>query len=94
MYYVYIIASKKNGTIYTGVTRDLIKRSYQHKTNLVKGFTQKYNVHTLVYYESSKDIESAIEREKQLKNWRRNWKVQLIEKNNPEWEDLYDELVK
>ena len=92
-YYVYILASKPNGTLYIGVTTDLIKRVYQHKNNILDGFTHKYNVHKLVYYEKTTDIESAIRREKQLKKWRRIWKIELIEKNNPLWEDLYNDLI-
>lgn len=93
MAYVYILASKKNGTLYVGVTSDLIKRVYQHKNGLAKvGFTKKYSVHLLVYFESVEDINSGIQREKQLKNWHRDWKIKLIEKNNPNWKDLYPEL--
>jgi putative endonuclease len=92
-YYVYMLASKRNGTLYTGVTNDLIRRVYEHKNKLIKGFTKKYNVHQLVYYEVASDIESAINREKQLKNWRRKWKLALIEKANPTWEDLYNHLA-
>ena len=91
-YYVYILASKRNGTLYIGVTSNLIKRVYEHKNNIIEGFTKKYNIHKLVYYEISNDIESAIRREKQLKKWNRKWKLELIEKNNPEWRDLYSEL--
>ena len=92
-YYVYILANKKNGTLYIGVTKDLFKRIYEHKQNLVAGFTKKYNVHKLVYFEAATDIQSAIIREKQLKKWNRNWKIELIEKSNPDWKDLYYELV-
>ncbi len=92
-YYVYILASKRNGTLYVGVTSDLIKRVYEHKNNLVTGFTQKYDVHNLVYYEVTESIESALRREKQLKKWKREWKIRLIEKGNPEWKDLYQELL-
>ncbi|HLA50700.1 MAG TPA: GIY-YIG nuclease family protein [Thermodesulfobacteriota bacterium] len=92
-YYVYILASKRNGTLYIGVTSNLIKRIYEHKNNLVDGFTQKYNVHNLVYYEITEDIHSAIKREKQLKKWKRNWEISLIEKRNTEWNDLYYELM-
>ena len=92
-YYVYILASKKNGTLYTGVTGDLIKRAYQHKKDLIPGFTNKYGVHKLVYFEQHGDIINAIIREKQIKKWRRDWKINLIERNNPEWRDLYYELV-
>ena len=87
--YVYILASKKNGTLYIGVTSNLIQRIWQHKNNQVEGFTKKYNVHTLVYYEQYEMMESAITREKQMKKWKRDWKIQLIEKNNPYWEDLW-----
>ena len=89
-YYVYILASKKNGTLYIGVTNNLSKRVYEHKNNFVEGFTKKYNVHTLVYYEAVENVMSAITREKQMKKWRRQWKIELIEKKNPDWEDLYD----
>ena len=87
--YVYILASKKNGTLYIGVTSNLIQRIWQHKNNEVEGFTKKYNVHTLVYYEQHETMESAITREKQMKKWKRDWKIQLIEKDNPQWEDLW-----
>lgn len=92
-YYVYIMASNKNGTLYIGVTSDLVKRIYEHKNNLAKGFTQKYNVHKLVYLETCDNIEVAINREKQLKVWKRSWKIDLVEKNNPTWKDLYQETV-
>ena len=88
-YYIYILANKRNGTLYIGVTSNLIKRVYEHKKNLVDGFTKKYNIHKLAYYEITNDIESAIRREKQLKKWNRKWKINLIEKSNPEWIDLY-----
>ena len=91
-YYVYIMASKRNGTLYIGVTNNLIRRVYEHKNNLIKGFTSKYGVHRLVYFESTSEVESAILREKQLKKWKREWKLELIEKMNPEWKDLYEEL--
>ena len=94
MYYVYIMASRRNGTLYIGVTNNLIKRVYEHKNDLVEGFTKKYGVHRLVYYEQSEDVQSAIEREKRLKAWKRRWKLRLIEEMNPEWNDLYDKLVK
>jgi putative endonuclease len=87
------MASKRNGTLYTGVTSSLIKRVYEYKNNLLEGFTKKYKVHILVYYEHAEDIESAIEREKQIKNWQRNWKIDLIQKENPEWNDLYGGLM-
>ena len=94
MYYVYILASKRNGTLYVGVTSNLVKRVYEHKNDLIEGFTEKYGVHRLVYYEQSEDVKSAIEREKRLKAWKRQWKLRLIEEMNPEWNDLYDLLVK
>jgi putative endonuclease len=91
-YYVYILASKRNGTLYIGVTNDLVKRVYEHKSNLVDGFTKKYSVHTLVYYEQVNDVESAIKRERQIKKWNRKWKLAMIERENPEWRDLYEDL--
>ncbi len=91
--YVYIMASSKNGTLYIGVTGDLKKRIYQHKKNFLKGFTAKYNVHNLVYYEESSDIKEAILREKQMKKWKRYWKIKLINSFNPEWIDLYDSVL-
>ena len=91
--YVYIMASGRNGTFYIGVTRDLIKRVYEHKNNMADGFTKRYEVHDLVYYEVHGSMEQAIIREKQMKKWRRKWKIDLIEKNNHEWRDLYDELI-
>ena len=90
VYYVYILASDVNGTLYIGVTNNLTRRIYEHKNNLVKGFTQKYNVHKLVWYEYTNNIDSAMQREKQLKNWNRKWKLELIEKTNPYWKDLYE----
>jgi putative endonuclease len=86
------MASKRNGTLYIGVTNDLVRRVYEHKNKLVKEFTAKYNVNQLVYFESTPEIESAILREKQLKKWKRKWKLELIEKMNPDWKDLYEEL--
>ena len=86
--YVYIMASKRNGTIYVGATTDLQKRVYEHKSKLVKGFTEKYNVTILVYYEVFDDIYNAIEREKRIKRWKRKWKLKLIEDNNRNWDDL------
>jgi putative endonuclease len=87
------MANDRNGTIYTGVTSDLIKRVYQHKNNEVKGFTEKYNVHLLVYYEEVGDMMAAIQREKNIKKYPRKWKLNLIEQNNPEWRDLYKDLL-
>ena len=92
-YYVYIMASRRNGTLYIGVTNDLIRRVYEHKNNLVEGFTDKYRVHKLVYWEQLEDIESAIGREKQLKHWKRQWKLTLIEEHNAGWHDLYEQLL-
>ncbi|MCX5902737.1 MAG: GIY-YIG nuclease family protein [Proteobacteria bacterium] len=92
-YYVYMLASRKNGTLYIGVTNNLLKRVYEHKENLIEGFTKQYNVHTLVWYEVHNDIREAITREKQIKKWNRNWKLRIIENLNPEWKDLYGELV-
>ncbi len=92
-YYVYILASERNGTLYIGVTNDLVKRVYQHKQDVVNGFSKKYSTHTLVYFELAEDSLSAITREKQLKKWERNWKLSLIEKGNPGWKDLYDDLL-
>ena len=90
-YYVYILASKRNGTLYIGVTNDLIRRVYEHKKKMIKGFTEKYSVDRLVYFEETCDIYAAIEREKQLKKWNRKWKLRLIEEENPDWNDLYYE---
>ena len=91
-YYVYILTSKRNGTLYIGVTSGLKKRVYEHKMGLVECFTKKYKIHMLVYYEQTSDARAAIQREKQLKKWNRQWKLNLIERNNPQWKDLYDEL--
>ena len=90
---VYIVASKRNGTLYIGVTSDLIKRIWEHKNNMVEGFTKRYNVHRLVWYELHGSMESAITREKRLKDWKRKWKLELIESNNPNWQDLYHTIV-
>ncbi|PCI59640.1 MAG: endonuclease [Gammaproteobacteria bacterium] len=90
---LYILANKRNGTLYIGVTSDLIKRIWQHKNNSVAGFTKKYNVHTLVYFEQHQEMMEAIKREKQLKKWNRSWKINLIEKGNPDWDDLYVGLI-
>lgn len=91
-FYVYILASKRNGTLYIGVTSALAQRVWQHKNSVVPGFTAKYKVVNLVYYEVHEQAESAINREKQLKKWNRAWKLRLIEEKNPEWRDLYDEV--
>ena len=90
---VYILASERNGTLYIGVTSDLVKRVWEHQSDFVEGFTKQYQVHTLVWYEVHGDMESAIVREKQLKEWKRQWKVELIEKSNPYWNDLYPTIV-
>jgi putative endonuclease len=90
--YVYILASRKNGTLYVGVTSDLVKRISEHKQNIIDGFTKKYGVHILVYYEIHEDVREAITREKRIKKWNRSWKLRLIEENNPGWRDLYNEL--
>ena len=90
---VYILASKRNGTLYIGVTSDLVKRIWEHKNNLVEGFTKRYGVHHLVWYELHERMESAIEREKRLKEWKRIWKLELIENSNPNWLDLYDTII-
>lgn len=87
-YYVYILASKKNGTLYIGVTSNLAKRIGQHKEGKIKGFTKKYHVHMLVYYETFDDVHRAIQREKELKRWNRQWKIRLIEEENPFWKDI------
>lgn len=91
--YTYILASKKHGTLYVGVTSDLVKRVWEHKEDQADGFTKKYAVHTLVHFEAFDDIKSAIEREKQLKRWHRQWKINLIEEHNPDWKDLYPSLT-
>ena len=91
-YYVYILASKRNGTLYVGVTNNLKRRVYEHKNNLIKGFTEKYNVHTLVWFEAYGDIHFALEKEKQIKNWKRQWKINMINEHNQTWRDLYDDL--
>jgi len=90
---VYILASKRNGTLYTGVTSDLVKRIWQHKNDLTEGFTKRYHVHHLVWYELHSDMKSAIEREKNIKEWKRAWKIKLIEDHNPDWKDLFTGIV-
>lgn len=90
---VYILSSRPNGTLYIGVTSDLAKRAWRHKNNFVGGFTQRYNVHRLVWYEVHETMESAITKEKALKNWKRAWKIRLIEESNPMWRDLYEEVI-
>ena len=91
-YYVYVLASQKNGTLYVGVTSNLKNRIYQHRNNKADAFTKKYNIHTLVWYERYGDINFAINKEKQIKAWKRQWKINLINENNQEWKDLYGDL--
>lgn len=91
-YYVYILASQKRGTLYIGITRDIARRTYEHKEGLNKGFTNKYNVKRLVYVEEYDDVGFAIQREKNLKHWKRDWKIELIEKHNADWKDWYEVL--
>ena len=90
---VYLLASRRNGTLYTGVTSDLLKRVWEHKNDVVEGFTKRYGVHRLVWYELHPNMESAIAREKAIKEWKRRWKLELIESLNPDWRDLFEELV-
>jgi putative endonuclease len=92
-YFVYMLASGRNGTLYTGVTGDILGRAWQHKNDVLEGFTKKYGVHILVWYEVHNDVEAAIAREKQIKRWKRAWKIQLIEKENSGWNDLYGKLT-
>ncbi len=89
----YILASGRNGTLYVGVTSDVVKRVYEHKQDLIKGFTNQYHVHKLVFFEMHSSMEAAITREKQIKKWNRSWKLRLIEKTNPEWRDLFGDIV-
>jgi len=93
MYYVYILASRKHGTLYIGITRELVRRVYEHKNKIIKGFTTRYGVDRLVWFECYDDPTNAIVREKELKKWRREWKINLIEENNPEWLDLYPSIA-
>ena len=92
-YYVYLLASRRHGTLYLGVTSDLPKRVWQHKQGLIEGFTKRHGVKTLVWYEQTESIESAIAREKQIKKWNRDWKIELIESSNPQWKDLCEEIA-
>ena len=92
-YYVYILSNKKNGTLYIGMTNNLIRRIYEHKQGMISGFTRKHDLDKLVFYQKSGSVESAINREKQMKKWKREWKIKLIERNNPEWEDLYQKII-
>jgi putative endonuclease len=91
-HYVYLLASKKYGTLYLGVTNDIVRRGYEHRTKVVQGFTKRYGVDKLVWFEIYDDATTAIAREKELKKWRRDWKIRLIEEQNPEWVDLYPEI--
>jgi putative endonuclease len=90
---VYILASKRNGTLYIGVTSDLVKRIWEHRNDMAEGFTKRYGVHQLVWYELHENMESAIEREKRLKEWKRKWKLELVESTNPNWLNLYYTIV-
>lgn len=92
-YYVYILANRKNRTLYVGVTGNLVKRIHEHKERKVEGFSKKYGLDKLVYFEQTRDATSAIEREKRLKKWNRSWKIKLIEQKNPQWRDLYERIV-
>jgi putative endonuclease len=94
VYYVYLLASRKYGTLYLGVTLDLIRRVYQHKTHADPGFTSRYDVHLLVWFECHDDPVNAIAREKEIKKWRREWKINLIERDNPDWNDLYESICR
>ena len=91
-YYIYILASRRGGVLYIGVTNDLTRRVYEHREELQKGFSKEYHVHHLVHFEETTDVMVAIAREKELKKWKRQWKINLIEKSNPDWKDLYDTL--
>jgi len=91
-YYVYILASRKDGAIYIGITNDIVRRIYEHRTKAIPGFTSKYNITRLVWFEVYNDPTSAITREKELKKWKRAWKIQLIEKQNPDWKDPYESI--
>ncbi len=92
-YYVYIVANRTGGTLYTGVTNDLIRRVGEHRQGEAEGFTRRYGIKMLVYFEVHESIEAAITREKRIKNWNRGWRIRLIEEQNPDWHDLYPELI-
>ena len=92
-YYVYLLASKKHGTLYLGVTNDIVRRAYEHRAKAVDGFTKRYDVDKLVWFEIYDDIANAITREKELKKWRRDWKIRLVEEENPNWTDLYPSIA-
>ena len=91
-YYLYIMTNQKNGTLYIGATNDLIRRTFEHREGLIRGFTKKYGLTRLVYYEAYEDVRDALEREKRMKEWKRAWKIELIERENPEWRDLWFEI--
>jgi putative endonuclease len=93
VYSVYILANKRNGTLYVGSTSNLAQRVYAQKNDLVEGFTKKYGLHMLVYYETSESYEGALQRERQIKEWKRQWKIELIENYNPAWNDLYESIL-
>ncbi|HEY6625885.1 MAG TPA: GIY-YIG nuclease family protein [Ignavibacteriaceae bacterium] len=93
-YFVYILASKRNGTLYVGITNNLTRRIFEHQSGLIEGFTKKYLIDKLVYFESTSDVNEAIKREKRLKKWKRQWKTELIEKSNPDWRDLSEDFLK
>ena len=93
MPWVYLLTNRRNGTLYVGVTSDLVKRVYEHKAKLVAGFSERYGIDKLVWFEETPSIEAAIERDKQIKEWKRNWKLELIERSNPYWNDLYDRIL-
>jgi putative endonuclease len=90
---VYLLASERNGTLYLGVTSDLVKRIWQHRTGAVEGFSRRYGVHLLVWYEMHASMQAAIARERAIKRWNRSWKVELVEQTNPQWRDLYEDIV-
>ena len=92
-FYVYLLASRKYGTLYLGVTNDLVRRVYEHKNKLIPGFTSRYGIDRLVWFEHHEDPRAAISREKEIKKWRRDWKISLIERDNPEWRDLWPTIV-
>jgi putative endonuclease len=93
MFYVYLLASRKHGTLYLGITNDLVRRVFEHKQKLLPGFSSRYGVHRLVWFEAYDDPTTAIAREKELKKWRRDWKIALIERDNPDWLDLYNGIA-
>jgi putative endonuclease len=93
-YYVYILASRRHGTLYVGMTNDLVRRTWEHKEGVIDGFTRAYGVHRLVYFEETEEVAAAQQRERNLKRWKREWKVALIERENPNWDDLYDDIAR